>query len=278
MSGTVLVVAFDGMDYDLVKEFDLETIPQKEFGKIDNTKGISSRMTGELFVSFITGETWKEHGVKGLNKTSIRPEWLSKLDELVSGTYIGRKTSDFRETVYETFRSIEYVNRMWMKGDYDEETIFDKTVSKPLHVPGWNPNPAVFIGVPHELVGSGFSIEEAVAALHRNTEQRLRDLEDVSHDFWEFTMLHIHEPDGSQDICYDNLEEEYKRLDTIAENILDKYSDNYDMIVFMSDHGLPEESQHNENAFYSSNIELFGDKTPHITDFHDKILGFVKGE
>ncbi|EHK00764.1 hypothetical protein HRED_11217, partial [Candidatus Haloredivivus sp. G17] len=30
--------------------------------------------------------------------------------------------------------------------------------------------------------------------------------------------------------------------------------------------------QHNKNAFYSSNVDLFGDETPHIKDFHDKII------
>lgn len=43
----------------------------------------------------------------------------------------------------------------------------------------------------------------------------------------------------------------------------------------MSDHGLPTEEGHNENAFYSCNRELFGSETPKITDFHDRILEIV---
>ena len=43
----------------------------------------------------------------------------------------------------------------------------------------------------------------------------------------------------------------------------------------MSDHGLPTPHQHNEKAFYSCNRELFGDTTPLITDFHDRILDIV---
>lgn len=54
----------------------------------------------------------------------------------------------------------------------------------------------------------------------------------------------------------------------------------FDTVLFVSDHGLPdvEKGGHNENAFYSCNKELFGDKTPHITDFHDKILELTDSE
>jgi hypothetical protein len=59
MENKTLIIAFDGLDYELIQEFGLETIPQREFGKIDNTTGITSIVTYELFASFITGKTWK---------------------------------------------------------------------------------------------------------------------------------------------------------------------------------------------------------------------------
>jgi predicted AlkP superfamily pyrophosphatase or phosphodiesterase len=95
-------------------------------------------------------------------------------------------------------------------------------------------------------------------------------------------MCHFHRVDqfqhyyGDESIGrfdQDKLLDLYRETDELASNIKQKaLSAGYDCIIFMSDHGLPTEDQHNKQAFYSSNIELFGDDTPHITDFHDKIL------
>ena len=47
-------------------------------------------------------------------------------------------------------------------------------------------------------------------------------------------------------------------------------------VIFMYEHGMIESQgkfwEHNKNAFYSCNVELFGEETPHITDFYDRIL------
>ena len=60
-------------------------------------------------------------------------------------------------------------------------------------------------------------------------------------------------------------------MDELAKKIKQKaLQKGYERIIFMSDHGLPAEEGHNENAFYSSNKELFGEEKPHITDFYDK--------
>lgn len=78
--GSVLVVAFDGLDKDFIEKFELENIQQKEYSELDNKSGISSIKTSELFASFITGDTWEEHGVQGLEK----PEhWLPNLGVIV---------------------------------------------------------------------------------------------------------------------------------------------------------------------------------------------------
>lgn len=98
-------------------------------------------------------------------------------------------------------------------------------------------------------------------------------------------MVHIFRPDLHQH-CYgdpnlstydeNKLKNLYNETDELAERILEYFEEDYDKIIFMSDHGLPTETEHNENAFYSCNEELFHNKTPHITDFHDKILQLIK--
>lgn len=79
----------------------------------------------------------------------------------------------------------------------------------------------------------------------------------------------------------EKVEETYHEADRFAGEILEKAEENgFETVIFMSDHGLPdvEEGGHNENAFYSCNHELFGEETPHITDFHDKILELTSQE
>ena len=94
-------------------------------------------------------------------------------------------------------------------------------------------------------------------------------------------MCHLHRTDHHQHqygdpsiSTYDEekLQDLYEETDDLAGRIVGFFEEDYDYIIFMSDHGLPTEKEHNENAFYSCNKELFGDETPHITDFHDKIL------
>jgi len=274
----VLVVAFDGMDKELIEQFGLENITQEEFGRIDNTTGIYRRMTSELFASFITGETHEEHGIKDL-KTSVSKrnrflKWLfpKPILDYVKGTHT------LREVLMDNNGKEEL---KYTKNDLEIDTIFEKIdASLPLYIPSYNPSMYWLSGIPHNVI-KYFNHERFEKEARHDTELRLEKgsatqpaFFDVTKKFWDFIMLHLHDPDGFQDTKIGNLEEEYKRLDEIAGRILEEYSDW--TVIFMSDHGRPLEGagphDHNENAFYSCNKELFGEKTPHITSFYDKIM------
>lgn len=64
----VLVIAFDGLDKELIDKFQLNNVPQYEYGFIENRENIKEVKTSELFTSFITGLTWEEHGIQGIKK------------------------------------------------------------------------------------------------------------------------------------------------------------------------------------------------------------------
>ena len=69
MENRVLVVALDGLDYELIKKYKCNQLTEmKEFGNIDNYTGIHSIKTSEEFASFITGELYGIHGIEGLGK------------------------------------------------------------------------------------------------------------------------------------------------------------------------------------------------------------------
>jgi hypothetical protein len=280
--GGVLVVAFDGMDKELVEEFSPSNIIQEEFGSIDNSTGISKRMTSELFASFITGKTYESHGVKGLSK----PDKKWKEDFLNSKIvdYARNNVRGFHR-VHQTLKAaLRYNSYHYTKDDIQEKTLFDEiNASLPLYVPSYNPDPYWSAGIPHKFFNN-LPNQEAINSARRDTQRRLHfgssnspAFFDITPEFWDFIMLHLHDPDVFHDTYTGDLEEEYNRLDEIAGQILEFIPDSW-TVIFMSDHGkmMNEKFEHNTNAFYSCNKELFSTEEPKITDFYQKLKSITE--
>lgn len=268
---SVIIVAFDGMDYEMIKEHNLDNIPQEEFGEI-SLDGVNSVKTTELFTTFITGETYEKHGVKGIKKKIFGNPYLEKVDSLLSRTYIGTKTVILRQALYESINSIDYMEKAHRKEDYELETIFEKVdAGKALFVPGYNPEMEWASGFPMTSLEKGFTRDQVVEKMRELTKRRLEKFWNLNHGFWDLVMLHVHDPDEVHHMFLEDYEEDYRRLDNIAGEIIDEFGEE-NTVIFMSDHGFPTKFAHNENAFYSCNKELFGEKVPNITDFHDKII------
>ena len=288
MSEKVLVVAFDGLDKELIEEFDLQNIRQGEFGSIDNQTGMKNIYTSELFASFITGETHQEHGVEGLNKwKNSRGEIL---DTLVPKELLETKRGlhRFRETLKSALDAEE---TKYDEEDLEVDTLFEKIDnSRSIFVPGYNPS--TFWTIEADLRPLGFGKSPAETMEHYDTREfrhrKEKLFSELENDFIparDFLMMHFHRSDtfhhlyGDPQGNYDEekLREMYSDMDELAVQIKEKALEKgYDYIIFMSDHGLPAKIGHNENAFYSSNKELFPNKTPKITDFHDRILELVE--
>lgn len=274
----LLIVAFDGMDKDLIEEFELQNIPQEEFGTLDNHTDITRIMTSELFASFITGKTHEEHGITGLKKgeNRRRDSYKSKLKNLGISNVPG---------FYRIYSLLFEKNdkRKYLPGDLQSKTIFSKAdAGKSLYVPVHSPSPLFMLGYPHSIMEFEGQYD-IIKNTKFDTNRRLKGgiggqpgLFDISKEFWNLVMIHLHDPDPIQDIGVDkpDLEKRYRELDEIAGKIKEEFTGWN--IIFMSDHGRPKDTnaahEHNENAFYSSNIDLFEEQTPKITDFHDKII------
>lgn len=281
-SESVLVVAFDGLDYELIQEFDLEYVPQEELGQIDNNTGIKKRKTAELFTTLITGKTYQEHGVTSLKKWD-RENRLTRFNSLLDQLPITRKTTGLRKALIEATGNY----RRWIKDtDYTETTLFDEVEnSKALFVPGYNPSEFHSSNSGRRL--SQYNPEKQQPYIWDKYEypRRKRDLFRPVNKWFDLFMIHFHRPDVHQhyygdkelgNYDKDKLEELYNEIDDLASEILEFFSESYDTIVFLSDHGIPTETQHNENAFYSCNKELFPDSTPHITSFRNRIIDLVE--
>jgi hypothetical protein len=284
MKNKILLVALDGLDRELIEEFGLTTIKQKEYAKIDNSSGMHSIKTSELFASLITGKNYEDHGIKGFAKSKPIRDFL--MDHVFPNSILNFRGGTRLKRALEIL--LDSQKEKYDKRDIKEETLFDKIDnSNAMFVPSWNPS--VFwkehtLGIKfrdwdHQNRRIGYWWDEL------EFERRKRHLFRPVNKWFDFTMIHFHRPDihhhlygDTQLSSYDmdKLRDLYEETDNLAAEIIDFFEDDYDYIIFMSDHGLPTEKEHNENAFYSSNVELFGSRTPHITDFYDKILELNK--
>lgn len=283
MSEKVLVVAFDGLDRELIEDFRLENIQQEEFGAIDNQTGMKHIYTSELFASFITGKTHKEHGIEHL--TTWEDERKGRLIETVAPKSIVENTRGFHR-IRETLKTLLKTDEVKFSEEHlQEETLFEKIDnSRAMYVPGYNPS--IFWQLKAETLPLEYGYGADVAGEFWDTREfefRKKNLfSELENDIVsprDFLMIHLHRTDFHQHlygdptavIDKDKLRKLYKETDELAGEILEKAEGKYDKIIFMSDHGLPAEKGHNGNAFYSCNTELFKEK-PKLTDFHDKIL------
>ncbi len=283
---SVLIIAFDGLDLELIEKFGLETVKQEEFGTIDNKTDIKEIKTSELFASFITGTNYEEHGIEGIRR------W----DNPTKGKIVDLATPDILQNNIRGFTRLEDVMKELFKvkkitpgkEELEVDAIFDKIDnSKDMFVPGYENSVMKETGAHRTPIKYGYFGEQLMEYYDsREYEFRKRKLLREVNTWFDFLMCHFQRVDfhqhtfGDKDVAYDEeiLEELYRDTEDLADRIIEFFHGDYEYIIFMSDHGLPTEEGHNENAFYSCNKELFGDETPHITDFHDKILELTGNE
>lgn len=267
MKDKVLVVALDGMDKELVKQYGIEFFTENEdYGPVD-TSFTRYTKTNEIFASFITGRVPEKHGVYALNKWDH--DMIGRFEHW-SGQYkFFRKWKGIRGLCYE-FLGLDS-KRWYREKDIQTDTIFDSIdKSKPLFIPSFNPEPSFCTDYPASLLNNGFTRKEVRDEIIRNTRNRASELFDLTEDFWDFVMVHFHDPDMIHHLEFEDYERDYDRLAELCQEIEEKFEDW--KIIYFSDHGLPEGLAHRPRGFYSANFELFEDKeSPSVTDFRWRI-------
>lgn len=285
MNDKVLVVAFDGLDKELIEEFELENIQQEEFDTIDNQKGVENIYTSELFASFITGKNPKQHGIEGLTT------WSNSRGRIIDTVAPKKLVESIRgfNKVQETLKTLLGTEEVKYSEEHlKEDTLFEKIDnSRAMYIPGYNPSLFWQLKAETLPLKHGYGADEAEEFWDsREHDFRKKNLfSELENDIVsprDFLMVHLHRTDFHQHLYGDptgvmdknKLRKLYQETDELAGEILEKAEGKYDIVIFMSDHGLPAEHGHNYKAFYSSNKSLF-DNVPKITDFHDKIIGLT---
>jgi hypothetical protein len=232
---STIVIAFDGLDSELIEKYGLENIKQEEYGDIDNTSGMAYRKTSELFASFITGKTYREHGIKGLKKTN-RPKLEFLLDKLIPRKAV--KNIRGFATIKGKISDLVGIRKFYYdQTDLNAKTLFEELDNtRAINVPGFNPSIFWSIGADLEPLRYGVSPEET-AQYYDEREYKYRKralMSELDSDILpprDFLMCHFHRPDfyqhlfGDRDIQnfdHQKLRSMYKEIDELAEEIRER--------------------------------------------------------
>jgi predicted AlkP superfamily pyrophosphatase or phosphodiesterase len=253
----LLVVGFDGLDYQKIQKYDCDNLMQECFGKLD-LEGLELK-TPTLWASMITGVKPDVHGIDRMN--TFKGEKVRKWDKYVLKFFklFGLNALHLRKYLwYQIFDSGLLVpDKRFMKVDSIFEEIAD---SKALEIPGYTEYPYIVGSIG---VGKTWRKRSPVSK-----ERVLRDIKaehlyrkkDLFENIGEHTVLmqHFHYPDWYQHLFTtgERDEEMYREMDELAGEILDKVDEDT-LVLFCSDHGL-ENGGHRDEAFYSANAEIEG--------------------
>jgi hypothetical protein len=251
----MLVVGFDGLDYEKIREYGCESLVQESFGKLE-TEGIKLS-TPPLWASMITGEKPEVHGIDTM--LEFRGEKVRKVDRYVLGFLkkLGLSAMHLRRALYYyLFDSSQFViDKEFMQVD----SIFEKVAdSKPLDVPGYSEYPYIagksYVGkaLRKRPPVSKERVERDMEAEHMYRKNQL--FEHIGKH--SLVMQHFHYPDWFQHLFFkgDRDKELYHKMDEVAGEILERVDDET-LVVFCSDHGL-EDGGHRDQAFYSVNNNI----------------------
>ena len=271
-----LILAYDGLDHDLVERLCLRNILQREHGRVEVpiVGGIDDPSTPIVWTSFITGEPPEVHGV------DMPQMWDNRLDGLRS--YVRRHRGIHgvlkRFRVGYRVREAMDVNPSFpSRKDIKVDTLFEVI------------KPSVALGVPvyNKNLEDIYPIGDVVRARHDPDylpvfEERVRRifageigrLFDVIEGEWRLLMTHFHITDlfGHAFWGTEKLAILYEEMDLLTKRVKERLVDD-DLVLIISDHGMSRLG-HTKKGFYSLNMRL-GLEEPDIKDFFNIVTGLL---
>jgi len=276
MTMRALILAYDGLDHDLVEELSLQNILQREHGRVDVpiVGGIDDPSTPIVWTSFITGEPPEVHGV------DMPQMWDNRLDGIRS--FVRRHggihgvLKRFR-VGYRVREAIDVKLSFPSRKDIKVDTFFD--VIKPsvaLGVPVYNKNLEEIYPIGDVLRVRQDPdylpmFEERVRSIFADEVERLFD---AFEEEWRLLMTHFHITDlfGHAFWGTEKLVTLYEEMDLLTKRVKEKIRDD-DLVLIVSDHGMSKLG-HTKKGFYSFNVRLGLDE-PDIKDFFKIVTGLL---
>lgn len=273
----ILILGFSSLEHDLVEEFDLKHIKQKEHGMIGiPLNGLLVDPSPVLiWTSFITG---KKPGEFGYDNTVVYCRPLKPLLKLYYKTRakrvyqnVSHRDQDKETTDYLCKKLLKYhLARLPKREDINCQTLFDKPSRIHTGLPVFD-----------QLLDYN---EKAKNAL-KNPEMKQKCESEWKKDFeeqtekvfsslsepWELNMFHFYLLDGIQHIYFDDklkIRTYYSYVDRFVQELAEKLTKDT-LLLVISDNGKKNGLQTN-HGFYSVNKKI--SLTPKkMTDFRDLI-------
>ncbi|UCB60399.1 MAG: alkaline phosphatase family protein [Candidatus Bathyarchaeota archaeon] len=270
----VAILGLDGLEYELVKKFNMKNLMQKEYG-ITDLGDFDEIITPPIWASFLTGLPSEKHGIQEMYK------WESNLLQKLSDTSVGMKWLK-RITKSSKLKHLGFRKTYPLIRDKGVKTIFDYiSRSFAINVPTYNrhldryladlrraslKNPRAFGERFEKCVYDKFFAE-------KNEFMKVFLEKD-----WTLLMGYTLMPDYLGHNYRGNLTkmwEAYAILDDFVGDVRSSAQDDV-RILLISDHGMKLLGKtiygdHSDYGFYSTS-KVLGLNQPKITDFFDIIL------
>lgn len=272
----VLILAYDGLDHDLVETLSLRNILQREHGKVEVpiVGGIDDPSTPIVWTSFITGESPEVHGV------DMPQMWDNEFDGLRSfvrrhrGIHNILKRFKVGQKVREaTGARSSFPSRKNIKVD----TFFE--VVKPsvaLGVPVYNKNLEEIYPIGDVMRARQDPeylpvFEERVRGIF---DEEVKALFDAIDGEWRLLMVHLHITDlfGHAFWGTEKVATLYEEMDLLTKRVKARLRED-DLVLIISDHGMSKLG-HTKKGFYSFNVKI-GLVDPDIKDFFNIVTGLL---
>lgn len=278
---SVCILALDALEHDLVEEFNLETIKQREYGKIDVSM-FKDLATPIIWGSFISGLPPEKHGLN----TEMIPRWRNpvieklrrlsikiKMDRIKGKAkvleFLGFERRFLYEKIIEEFRNRKI------------ETLFNVVPNaKALSVP---PFQKWIDSETQLLLRQAVEEEEKISVFEEHVWdifQRKKDecMRIIHEGGWNLFMVHFMFTDLLGHIFFGNLTKMfgvYIKAEELVEEVKEIIGPET-LLLIVSDHGMKtfgkgKYGEHSAHGFYSSNA-LLNLENPKITDFFDLIV------
>ena len=272
----VLILAYDGLDHDLVETLSLRNILQREHGKVEVpiVGGIDDPSTPIVWTSFITGEPPEVNGV------DMPQMWDNEFDGLRSfvrrhrGIHNILKRFKVGQKVREaTGARSSFPSRKNIKVD----TFFE--VVKPsvaLGVPVYNKNLEEIYPIGDVMRARQDPeylpvFEERVRGIF---DEEIEALFDAIDSEWRLLMVHLHITDlfGHAFWGTEKVATLYEEMDLLTKRVKARLRED-DLVLIISDHGMSKLG-HTKKGFYSFNVKI-GLVDPDIKDFFNLVTGLL---
>jgi len=270
----IFILALDGLEYDLVKQWKLRNLMQRKYGKISIPPSYYHKdekvpYTPIIWASFITGLPPEKHTIRSIFT-------YGKFWDLIRNMPFIKSIKGKRKI----FWKIGLKPRVVDKRDLGKETLFEEIApSIAIDVPAYNEPSEVNLKLAEILTKN--DLKQYVNAIWEVYKDRKRRVFEKIGENWKLFMAYFKIADllGHVYIAKSlkHLQKVYLTLDELTYELKTKIPDDV-IFLIVSDHGMKPEQDgtgtHSLHAFYSTNIETDWEPKD-ITDFYPKIIEWL---